>query len=36
LQQWNHSEETLYEQSRKIYAKGEVYKKQKSAQDDWF
>ena len=36
LQQWNHSEETLYEQTRKIHAKGEVYRKQKSAQeDDW-
>jgi hypothetical protein len=36
LQQWNHSEKTLYEQTRKIYAKGKVYRKQKSAQeDDW-
>jgi hypothetical protein len=36
LQKWNHTEETLYEQTRKIHAKGEVYRKQKSAQEeDW-
>ena len=36
LQQWNHTEETLYEQTRKIHTKGEVYRKQKSAQEeDW-
>ena len=35
LQQWNHNEETLYEQTCKIHAKGEVYRKQKSAEDDW-
>ncbi len=35
LQQWNHTEETLYEQTRKIHAKGEVYRKQKSDQEDW-
>jgi hypothetical protein len=34
--QQNHTEETLYEQTRKIHAKGEVYRKQKSAQEeDW-
>jgi len=36
LQQWNYTEETLYKQTRKIHAKGEVDRKQKSAQeDDW-
>jgi hypothetical protein len=35
LQKWNHTEETLYEQTRKIHAKGEVYRKQKSDQEDW-
>ncbi|MBW3586416.1 MAG: DUF3288 family protein, partial [Cyanobacteria bacterium 0813] len=35
LQQWNHTEETLYEQTRKIHTKGEVYRKQKSDQEDW-
>ncbi|MEG4203505.1 DUF3288 family protein [Microcoleus sp. Pol7_A1] len=35
LQKWNHSEESLYEQTRKIHAKGEVYRKQKSDQEDW-
>ena len=30
LQKWNSTEEILYEQTRKIYAKGEVYRKQKS------
>ena len=34
LQQWNHTEETLYEQTRKIHAKGEVYRKQKTDQED--
>jgi hypothetical protein len=35
LQQWNYSEETLYEQTRKIHATGEVYRRQKSDQEDW-
>ncbi|MEG4496851.1 DUF3288 family protein [Microcoleus sp. F10-C6] len=35
LQQWNHTEETLYEQTRKIHATGEVYRRQKSDQEDW-
>ncbi len=35
LQQWNLIPETLYEQTRKIHAKGEVYRKQKSDQEDW-
>jgi ATP sulfurylase len=35
LQQWNLTAETLYEQTRKIHAKGEVYRKQKSDQEDW-
>ncbi|MEG3895956.1 MULTISPECIES: DUF3288 family protein [unclassified Microcoleus] len=35
LQQWNYTEESLYEQTRKIHAKGEVYRKQKSDQEDW-
>ncbi|MEG4342819.1 DUF3288 family protein [Microcoleus sp. A003_D6] len=35
LQKWNHTEETLYEKTRKIHAKGEVYRKQKSDQEDW-
>ncbi len=35
LQQWNHTEETLYEQTRKIHATGEVYRLQKSDQEDW-
>ncbi|MEG3840630.1 DUF3288 family protein [Microcoleus sp. herbarium14] len=35
LQQWNHTEETLYEQTRQIHAKGEVYRKQKSDREDW-
>lgn len=35
LQKWNHTEETLYEQTRKIHANGEVYRKQKSDQEDW-
>ena len=35
LQQWNHTEETLYEQTRKIHAKGEVYRRQKTAREDW-
>ncbi len=35
LQKWNITAETLYEQTRKIHAKGEVYRKQKSDQEDW-
>lgn len=35
LQKWNYTEETLYEQTRKTHAKGEVYRKQKSDQEDW-
>ncbi|MEP6518838.1 DUF3288 family protein [Microcoleus vaginatus] len=35
LQKWNHTEETLYEQTRKIHATGEVYRRQKSDQEDW-
>ncbi|MEG5046027.1 DUF3288 family protein [Microcoleus sp. B4-C1] len=35
LQQWNYTEETLYEQTRKIHATGEVYRRQKSDQEDW-
>ncbi|MEG5016379.1 MULTISPECIES: DUF3288 family protein [unclassified Microcoleus] len=35
LLKWNHTEETLYEQTRKIHTKGEVYRRQKSDQEDW-
>jgi hypothetical protein len=35
LQKWNHTEESLYEQTRKIHATGEVYRRQKSDQEDW-
>ncbi|MEG4446118.1 DUF3288 family protein [Microcoleus sp. AT9_B5] len=35
LQKWNHTEESLYEKTRKIHAKGEVYRKQKSDREDW-
>jgi hypothetical protein len=36
LQQGNYTEETIYKHTPKIHAKGEVYRKQKSAQeDDW-
>lgn len=35
MQKWNHTEETLYEATRKIHAKGEVYKRQKDDQEDW-
>lgn len=35
MQKWNHTAETLYEQTRKIHATGEVYRKQKSDQEDW-
>ncbi|EGK85691.1 DUF3288 family protein [Microcoleus vaginatus PCC 9802] len=35
LQKWHYTEESLYEQTRKIHAKGEVYRKQKSDQEDW-
>ena len=35
LQQWNHTEETLYEQTRQIHATGEVYRRQKSDQEEW-
>ena len=35
LQKWNHTEETLYEQTRKIHVTGEVYRRQKSDQEDW-
>jgi hypothetical protein len=35
LQQWNHTEESLYEQTRKIHAKGEVYRRSKNDQEDW-
>ncbi|MCC3405263.1 MAG: DUF3288 family protein [Microcoleus sp. PH2017_10_PVI_O_A] len=35
LQQWNHTEETLYEQTRKIHATGEVYRRLKSDREDW-
>ncbi|MEG4028323.1 MULTISPECIES: DUF3288 family protein [unclassified Microcoleus] len=35
LQKWNYTEESLYEQTRKIHATGEVYRKQKSDQEDW-
>ena len=30
LLKWNPTEESLYEQTRKLHAKGEVYRKQKS------
>ena len=35
MQKWNHTEETLYEQTRKIHADAQVYRKQKSDQEDW-
>ncbi|MEG3904357.1 DUF3288 family protein [Microcoleus sp. B4-C5] len=35
LQKWNYTEETLYEQTRQIHATGEVYRRQKSDQEDW-
>jgi len=35
LEQWNYTEETLYEQTRKIHAKGEVYRRLKNDQEDW-
>ena len=35
LQKWNYTEETLYQQTRKIHATGEVYRRQKSDQEDW-
>ncbi len=35
MQKWNHTEETLYAQTRKIHAKGEVYKRQKDDREDW-
>ncbi|HSF74974.1 MAG TPA: DUF3288 family protein [Microcoleus sp.] len=35
LHKWNHTEETLYEKTRKIHTQGEVYRKQKSDQEDW-
>ncbi|MBE9186587.1 DUF3288 family protein [Microcoleus sp. LEGE 07076] len=35
LHKWNHTEESLYEQTRKIHAQGEVYRKQKSDREDW-
>lgn len=32
---WNHTEESIYEQTRKIHAKCEVYRKQKNDRKDW-
>ncbi|MEG4213751.1 DUF3288 family protein [Microcoleus sp. S13_B4] len=35
LQKWNHTQESLYQKTRKIHATGEVYRRQKSDQEDW-
>jgi Protein of unknown function (DUF3288) len=35
MQKWNHTEQTLYEQTRKIHADAQVYRRQKSDQEDW-
>jgi hypothetical protein len=35
MQQWNYTEETLYEETRKIHAAGEVYKRHKDDREDW-
>ncbi|NJK68466.1 MAG: DUF3288 family protein [Microcoleus sp. CSU_2_2] len=35
MQKLNHTEETLYEQTRKIHADAQVYRRQKNDQEDW-
>lgn len=35
LQQWNLTEETLYEKTRQIHATGQVYRGRSGKQEDW-
>jgi len=35
MQKWNLTEEELFEQTRQIHAKGEVYSNPKGQQEDW-
>ena len=35
LQNWQLTEETLFEKTREIHAKGKVYKRGKEDQEDW-
>ncbi|KKD35721.1 DUF3288 family protein [Limnoraphis robusta] len=35
LQNWQLTEETLFEKTREIHAKGQVYKVKKEDQEDW-
>lgn len=35
MQDWNYTEETLFEKTRKIHAKGKIYRGEKSEQEDW-
>ncbi len=36
LQKWELTEENLYEKTREIHRKGQVYKKHNNDQEDWF
>lgn len=35
IKQWNYTEETLFEKTREIHTKGEVYRGNKSDREDW-
>lgn len=35
LQKWNYNEETLFDKTREIHAKGQVYRSKKSDREDW-
>jgi hypothetical protein len=36
MKEWDLTEETLYEQTRKIHAKGKVFRGENKEEDDWF
>ena len=36
MEKWDLTEETLYEQTRKIHAKGKVFRGENKEEDDWF
>ena len=35
MQDWNETEESLFEKTRKIHAKGKIYRGGESEQEDW-
>ena len=35
MKKWKLDEETLYQETRKIHAKGKVYREESNEQDDW-